>query len=1664
MGITSKKALDKANDLKNKKKNKSDSNKNSDYPRVFGSFGLDYPVSGIELDRSDGVTLINSNPDVRVFVCGGELTKDVISVNVGKKLNDRGTCSIQIANPRGKYNITINDLVSDDKNSDGGLWREDKSIQATYDYDWIKKQIPDKFAENSANVNAESKWKKRGDAILGKQISSTISSVASGIKNINRARGKGFTQMLFEVKKASNMAKSVGETVFDYRDPVYVFMKGRFSSYWYFAFSGFIEGIDDSYAYGNSQTITLTCHDVAGYLQRVRFLQQGAFLQNANLEGSRQNTNLSRITNIFNKPVGTFTDVVKTVMFAADKKFTENVQNTHFSVSRECQEQEEANLVKEPYKVKNEYYSIFRDTHKFDTVHDDDISRDNTGKQFREFKLINSTAPSSTEKIEILTVDDVGFHENRATFSNKAKATNVLTSKLQEIDNIYKKDPNVFWTVVGHCALVGSKTYLVNKETGAKTEFDFGQKYTTYLNGYYNSQYDCIDIPAGVTGFPDGHGYTLSQKRAEATKELMVSIAESKFKDIVTLIKSLNVTSVGNAEPRDLGKKKSNKSSLTKEQLKALSDAHPTNPKNTVNMYVEIIPSTTQISVQEEVDDTVDFNAYFKDPHLLKFSPLSGLYYQLNDIEIDTFTYENLEVYYNTSVRYWLMGPGTDLDPKQLFNPDNTGWKHTHGFGVCGIHPALTYGFIDNFEILPDIHKVTINKSKELDGATLTPIDIIKEHMIGVGTELTPLGNEASGFQKNYFRPRIFVVKPKRFKEREREYTFTELTVDKEDSQSTWEVLKRLVLDYEYTLYSSPMGDLFLEPLLHDAHPLEFSPKIEDRSVAPRKYDEGKKEWAYEGVEIYFRTEINTNSEPIIGYRRDYAYAFNTKANHPFFIANKDIIRVTDTIKPENLMSHVIVEGSFTGQNSGLIEGAVSSAGQGAIPFLDFQGEVRKAAERIKAGESFDDINKNDNFNVNIGFYLANGFLLNRKEDQLKVDTASNKYKSLHDELRNTYAYKLKNELFQKRSTSTLKSLLESATSGVIKLASDNNVIYRDSLKKIIEKYADNKEYIDKSIPDIVLRNTDLTYQQMTVLKNIAPQVYDAFQKLVIYEEKKSENKNAVLPRLDILKAYDITSVGGNRGLLEITPERLLNIEYNTNPTVDEKVDAFIKLIDPDLALDGTTQKAFLNDFLILVEVIALADTSSDYAQFKDTNLTLVSLKRKFNNLTGISGYLTKGDIKKYEELQIYNPAKDYLSKYGWNPGPRVRNIYINNGAEAEVYAKVLFDKINSNAFNLNCDIIGRPELMLNRPYYNEYKSTIGLCNEYSLTYSFGAFFTSNVKLNYLRRNAITYNYTEGNIDKITTIFDANSDKARLNSFFNKKAINYLKSLHRADKLDSRLDLLGAPIASTAKAVIKEVGRIRDKKEEVERDAIYVAHDWVGHLSADNKIIDSTIKKAKVTSSEVSDPRYISQLDGFIITNGAAETIRIKNKKLHNSFILLQDAESRMKSLQEQLDGYIEEKASIDAELKAKTDEIASLDLDDPSLVRKRNKLQREWDELAFKANDIYSKEVSATKAEESTRKAVEKLIFQIYGSPGAYNPKVDTRTASFNKESKKGLMYDLYTSLPEKDLNKQILRDYYKMVDDVYFEKESGATVKNFESSVPLYFVSTKTSSSAST
>ena len=64
---------------------------------VFGSYGLQYPVDDIERERDDGVTIIDIKPETRVFVCGGEITQDVISVTVDRRLDSESSCSIKIA-------------------------------------------------------------------------------------------------------------------------------------------------------------------------------------------------------------------------------------------------------------------------------------------------------------------------------------------------------------------------------------------------------------------------------------------------------------------------------------------------------------------------------------------------------------------------------------------------------------------------------------------------------------------------------------------------------------------------------------------------------------------------------------------------------------------------------------------------------------------------------------------------------------------------------------------------------------------------------------------------------------------------------------------------------------------------------------------------------------------------------------------------------------------------------------------------------------------------------------------------------------------------------------------------------------------------------------------------------------------------------------------------------------------------------------------------------------------------------------------------------------------------------------------------------------------------------------------------------------------------------
>ena len=92
----------------------------------------DLAYLGIERYDTDNRCVIDLNPACRVFIAGCEVTKDVISVEMTNSMESGGSCTITLANPRGRYCISRSDLRK--------KWREDKDILYFYDYEWYQQR------------------------------------------------------------------------------------------------------------------------------------------------------------------------------------------------------------------------------------------------------------------------------------------------------------------------------------------------------------------------------------------------------------------------------------------------------------------------------------------------------------------------------------------------------------------------------------------------------------------------------------------------------------------------------------------------------------------------------------------------------------------------------------------------------------------------------------------------------------------------------------------------------------------------------------------------------------------------------------------------------------------------------------------------------------------------------------------------------------------------------------------------------------------------------------------------------------------------------------------------------------------------------------------------------------------------------------------------------------------------------------------------------------------------------------------------------------------------------------------------------------------------------------------------------------------------------------
>ena len=725
---------------------------------VFGTFSAHYPASEFEREREDGTTIFDLNPDVRVFIGGADVTKDVDGVTTNNTM-EGNTCNITLNNPRGRYEISKMDLMK--------KWREDKDILAAYDYKDYERQDPlsyDKIAQ------------KLGDSILGAGGGAAVGQSIDMIKQtgvlVNSLFGsaptvRGTTRMLFETKFASGIVRQVGDLVFDYRDPVIVFMKGRFSPYWYFAFTGFVVKYSDSDAYGDTNVITLTCEDTTTIWKRTKWSMRSAFYSSANLENM----------------------------------------------------------------------------------------------------MLNNNSSSNTCMYEDLTTG--------ASFSQMLKTM-------------------------------------------------------AYSYNFRGAVYNCSPLQYGKEGANAYLDYTLNQGD-------IYNDALNSLKEGCQIGETMKTTDSGFLA-------------------------------NIANRVIKANSGTIKCS-------DIDYLGFKGGPNKHPLSPANALYFQHNEVQLTQFTGNNITKAYDLSVRFW--EADHEMDSYYKTDPNKgTGWKDNKAFGVCGVHPALDYTFLNNFNILEDVWKQIYSNKKAIDGLIVTPYEKILETVAGHPSEsnagISGIKDKPSGTNFNFFRPRLFVLIPQKYANVRGQTGGIAKSIGKifnEESTSVHEFIKTKLKNVEYQMYCSPMGDVFIEPDLYDMHPLEFCGKIEARDIV-------KKE-----LKTNFQSRFtNDTGKTIVKNPEIPAYFFNPKANHPFFIMEKDRIRNTQEFTPDNIKTTVNVQGSAT-----LMGGAVENVFKNA-------GEIMSAVTNLSLGSGGGKVQSNNIFQS--GRYVANGL-----QDYLNDNDTASRVKFYGDKL-----------------------------------------------------------------------------------------------------------------------------------------------------------------------------------------------------------------------------------------------------------------------------------------------------------------------------------------------------------------------------------------------------------------------------------------------------------------------------------------------------------------------------------------------------------------------------------------------------------------------------------------------------------------------------------------
>ena len=232
--------------------------------RVPGTAGFEYEfynyrdddnpwstLNGVQVNQTEGL-----NQRIRVFIAGYDVTPDVESVSIQNSIDSGISAKISLNNARDKYVITRDDL--------------NHLIKLTRDKSANMYKISDInpfHSEIEATPFTLFSDSKTSTLLYKREINNVYKN--DGVSSeYSKYSDYLFKHMLFLVKWHSGLRKQESELIFDYKEPVIIFLQGRYSTFWYFGFTGFITGFNFTQQYGGDRSISLDCHSRRHQLSR----------------------------------------------------------------------------------------------------------------------------------------------------------------------------------------------------------------------------------------------------------------------------------------------------------------------------------------------------------------------------------------------------------------------------------------------------------------------------------------------------------------------------------------------------------------------------------------------------------------------------------------------------------------------------------------------------------------------------------------------------------------------------------------------------------------------------------------------------------------------------------------------------------------------------------------------------------------------------------------------------------------------------------------------------------------------------------------------------------------------------------------------------------------------------------------------------------------------------------------------------------------------------------------------------------------------------------------------------------------------------------------------------------------------------------------------------